>query len=150
LFDEPEEVCGVSRREATGNLREDATVIDDGDRGAIDGLPRAITSPLNVEGPYSDGDDGRLPTGVGAEHEGAFRTPRLRCVAQRPAFMHTGQMRTLEEVVAFFGRGGHVGGFPGQSELVPLDLTPAERRDLVAFLRALDGEGPEEALRGPP
>lgn len=128
-----------------------ATVfLDDGDRGAGEGLGIAIASPLNVEGMYSDGDDGRLPEAVTPAHEGAFRTPRLRCVSGRPAFMHTGQMRTLEEVVSFFNRGGHIGGYPGQSEIGPLGLTQEERDDLVAFLRALDGPGPDASLLAPP
>jgi cytochrome c peroxidase len=128
-----------------------ATVfLDDGDRGAATDLAFALASPLNVEGMYSDGDDGRLPTAVQSQHEGAFRTPRLRCVASRPAYMHTGHMRTLEEVVAFFNRGGEDYGYPGTNELSPLGLSPDERDDLVAFLRALEGPGPAEALLVPP
>ena len=51
---------------------------------------------------------------------GAFRTPILRCVAQRPSFMHTGQLATLAEVVAFFARGGDPFGYPGTSEIARL------------------------------
>ena len=120
--------------------------IDMGDRGAGQGLAAALSDPLNVRGKYSDGDDGRLPNVLSATLEGAFRTPSLRCVARRPSLMHTGQVATLEEAVAFFDRGGHPAGYPGKSELYPLGLTDRERADLVAFLRTLEGPGPAQLL----
>jgi cytochrome c peroxidase len=55
-------------------------------------------------------------------------------------------MLDLEEVVSFFDRGGDDFGFPGQSELVPLGLSPRERADLVAFLKTLSGPGPDSTL----
>jgi cytochrome c peroxidase len=128
-----------------------ATVfLDTNDPGASVGLAKAQQDPLNVAGPYSDGDDGRLPKKLPETYVGAFRTPRLRCVAGRPSFMHTGQLLTLAEVVDFFDRGGEHFGFPGQSELVPLVLTARERADLVAFLTTLSGPGPDVALLSPP
>jgi cytochrome c peroxidase len=127
-----------------------AVFLDANDRGAAQGLELALGDRLNVRGKFSDGDDGRLPDVVRPEMEGAFRTPTLRCVAQRPSFFHTGQMRTLDEVVAFFARGGDHFGFPGKSVLSPLELSDEERDDLVAFLRALDGPGPDSSLRESP
>jgi cytochrome c peroxidase len=124
--------------------------IDADDHGASEGLPKAIASPLNTKGPFSDGDDGRLPSEVLPSHEGAFRTPTLRCVARRPSFMHTGQMKTLDDVVAFFDQGGHPGLYFGTKEVTALSLTELERSDLVAFLKALDGPGaPGELTRAP-
>lgn len=124
--------------------------LDADDRGAALGLEQAIDDPLNVRGKFSDGDDGRLPSSVTPAMEGAFRTPTLRCVAQRPSFLHTGQMRTLDEVVAFFARGGDHFGYPGTNELEPLDFSDDERANLVAFLRTLDGPGPDASLRKSP
>ncbi|HYP91073.1 MAG TPA: cytochrome c peroxidase [Polyangiaceae bacterium] len=124
--------------------------IDANDPGASVGLSLAQTDPLSVAGPYSDGDDGRMPEQLGPELLGAFRTPRLRCVAGRPSFMHTAQLLGLEQVVEFFDRGGDSFGFPGKSELQPLNLTARERADLVAFLGSLTGPGPEPSLLGPP
>ena len=63
--------------------------------------------------------------------------------------MHTGQMLSLDKVVAFFDRGGDSVGFPGVSELEPLGLSARERADLVAFLNSLDGPGPNPALLEP-
>jgi cytochrome c peroxidase len=118
-----------------------ASFIDLGDRGAANGLQVAIDSPLNTRGRWSDsaGNDDRLPQSIEPSMEGAFRTPTLRCVSQRPAFMHTGQLGRLDDVVAFFNRGGDARGFSGVSELRPLGLSSAEQADIVAFLRALDG-----------
>jgi cytochrome c peroxidase len=123
--------------------------IDDNDRGAIDGIAAAIADPLNTKGPMSDGYDGRLPDHVGPELEGAFRTPTLRCVSSRPSFMHTGQLRSLDDVVAFFDAGGSSAGYPGTNEIHAIGLTDRERNDLIAFLKALDGPGPDAALTAP-
>lgn len=123
--------------------------IDKDDRGAIDGLKEILDNPLNSRGPYSDGDDGRLPDSVDDSYLGAFQTPSLRCVSQRPSFMHTGQFTTLEEVVGFFDSGGSFEGFLGKSEIQPLSLESSEREDLVAFLKALAGPGPAPELLGP-
>jgi len=120
---------------------------DTGDRGAAEGLAEIQDDPLNTAGEFSDGDRGALPDSVGDELEGAFRTPPLRCIAEQPSFLHTGQFTSLESVVSFLSRGGDpAGGYPGDSELERLDLTDDEKADLVAFLGALMGPGPEPAL----
>lgn len=123
------------------------------DPGADKGLQTVLDDPLNVAGPFSDGDDGRLPESIPEGMLGAFRTPTLRCVSRRPSFMHIASLRSLREVVEFFAAGGHVPagapapvGFLGTSELAPLGLSEAEIDDLVAFLAALDGEGPAAEL----
>jgi cytochrome c peroxidase len=128
-----------------------ATVfINRDDQGAELGFSELRVDALNSKGSYSDGDDGRLPAETPAGALGAFRTPKLRCVAGRPSFMHTGQFRTLEEVVAFFNRGGDPFGYPGTNELTPLGLTLEERNDLVAFLKSLDGPGAAAHLLSEP
>jgi cytochrome c peroxidase len=127
------------------------------DPGAELGLDTVMSDPLNVAGEFSDGNDGRIPESVTPEMRGAFRTPMLRCVSRRPSFMHIGSLRTLRDVVEFFDAGGHVrsdapaiDGFVGQSELQPLGLSERQKDDLVAFLEALEGEGPPEELLGDP
>lgn len=126
------------------------TFIDADDHGASVGFDLLSSDPLNVQGIYSDGDDGRdAPVAEGGV-DGGFRTPKLRCSSSRPSFMHTAQLRKLADVVAFFDRGGDIGGFPGTNEIQPLNLTDDERADLVAFLQALDGPGPAANLLTPP
>ena len=120
-----------------------AGIFNGNDRGPAKDLLAAAADPLGIASAYSDGDDGRLPANVGPEYEGAFRTPALRCVSRRPSFMHSGLLHTLEEVVSFFNRGGDPAGtYQGVGVLTPLGLSSDEEADLVAFLRALDGDAP--------
>jgi cytochrome c peroxidase len=122
------------------------------DPGASVGLAAMLTDPLNARGRFSDNDDGRdalLPADL-STLLGAFRTPSLRCVNMRPSFTHTGQYRSLEDLVLFFDKGGHPTGYLGASENMPRNLTAEERAALVAFLRALDGDGPDPDLVTPP
>ena len=70
------------------------------------------------------------------EFQGAFKTPGLRNVALSGPYMHDGSLGSLEEVVAFYNRGGD--DKSNLSPLMePLGLTDQERWDLVAFLHAL-------------
>jgi len=125
--------------------------IDQNDAGAQTGFAGALADPLNTRGKYSDGDDGRLPASADdPKLAGAFRTPTLRCASQRPSFMHTGQLKTLSNVVSFFTRGGDAFGYPGTSEITKLDLSAEEQKDLVAFMGALDGPGPAAELLASP
>ncbi len=71
---------------------------------------------------------------------GAFKTPTLREISRSAPYMHDGRFKTLEEVVNFYNKGGVKN--PHQDELVlPLELTEEEKRNLVEFLRTLNGEG---------
>jgi cytochrome c peroxidase len=82
-----------------------------------------------------DEDAGRAGvTGVAAER-GAFRTPSLRNVGLRAPYMHDGRFATLEEVVAFYDRGGDFASPNVDPLMRPLGLTAAQRAALVAFLR---------------
>jgi cytochrome c peroxidase len=123
---------------------------DVNDRGAAVGVADALKDPTSTAGPLSDGDRKALPA-VTPALEGAFRTPTLRCSANHPSFMHTGQIQELGLVMSFFDRGGdRVGNYPGTNELKPLGLTEREREDLAAFMGALSGPGPSAELLGPP
>lgn len=80
--------------------------------------------------------------------EGAFKTPSLRDLEFTAPYFHDGHARSLEEVVDFYNAGGvrtDGGGFPllkaehhSVAEEInrPLELTAAERDDLVSFLLA--------------
>jgi cytochrome c peroxidase len=80
--------------------------------------------------------------------KGAFKTPTLRDVAQRGPFMHDGSLRTLEEVIAFYNRGGAPN--PWISPLLrPLGLTADEQTDLLEFMQALTGHVSPEVSSAP-
>jgi hypothetical protein len=66
---------------------------------------------------------------------GAFRTPSLRNVALRPAYMHDGRFTTLEEVADFYDRGGDFTAPNKAPAIRPLGLTPVQKAQLLAFLR---------------
>lgn len=71
--------------------------------------------------------------------QGAFKTPTLREVASTAPYMHDGSQKTLDEVVAFYNRGGHPNKWLSP-KIKPRHLTKQEQQDLVEFLKALSGE----------
>ena len=93
-------------------------------------------------------DLGRFTVTKNDDHRGAFKTPTLRDVAKRPPYMHDGSLKTLEDVVAFYNKGGT----PNQwlsKDIRPLNLTPVEQKDLVAFMEALTGQVAPEVSTPP-
>jgi cytochrome c peroxidase len=81
-------------------------------------------------------DPGRYQITKKEEDRGKFKTPTLRGVALTAPYMHDGSLATLEEVLAFYNRGG--GANPHRdAALAPLGLSDDEMQALVAFLRAL-------------
>ena len=86
-----------------------------------------------------DPDLGRYTVTKKEADKGAFKTPTLRDVARRSPYMHDGSEKTLEEVVAFYNRGGVKNPWLS-SDIKPLSLTVQEQKDLVAFLQSLTGE----------
>jgi cytochrome c peroxidase len=65
--------------------------------------------------------------------------------------MHSGQLATLEDAIAFYDMGGEppVSGTLDPL-LLPLGLTAQDRADLVAFMESLTGEPVPAALRSAP
>ncbi len=71
--------------------------------------------------------------------KGAFKTPGLRHINRTAPYMHDGSEATLEDVVEFYDRGGDVD--ENKSPFITkLELTGQEKKDLVEFLKALEGE----------
>lgn len=87
----------------------------------------------------NNGDLGRSEITGLAEDRGAFRTPTLRNIELTAPYMHDGSMKTLEEVVDHYNKGGNP-----NSNLDPdvhrLDLNEQEKRDLVEFLKSLTSD----------
>lgn len=70
---------------------------------------------------------------------GAFKTPTLRDIAKTAPYMHDGSLKTLEEVIDYYDRGGNKN--KNLDPLMePLNLSPEEKQALVSFLKALNGE----------
>jgi cytochrome c peroxidase len=101
-------------------------------------------------------DEGRATVTGKTYHRGAFKTPTLREVGQRGPYMHDGSLATLEDVIEFYDGGGNHNPYLDEN-IVPLHLSEAEKRALLAFLRTglsgsmLDGmpEKPTQARNRP-
>ena len=79
-------------------------------------------------------DEGRATINKSVGDKAAFKTPTLREIVRSAPYMHDGSMKTLEEVVAHYNKGGSP--HPQlDEELFPLKLTEAEAADLVTFLK---------------
>lgn len=91
-----------------------------------------------------DEDRGRATVMPGASYERAFRVPTLRNVAKTAPYMHNGSLKTLDEVLDFYAKGGGLGrGYKLDNvddKIRKFDLTAEEKADLVAFLEALTDE----------
>jgi cytochrome c peroxidase len=85
-------------------------------------------------------DLGRYEITKKEEDKGAFKTPTLREIARTGPYMHDGSLKTLEEVVEFYDKGG-IKNPNLDKEMKPLNLTEEEKKDLVEFLKTLNGEG---------
>lgn len=65
---------------------------------------------------------------------GAFKTPTLREIARTAPYMHDGSLKTLEDVVEYYNKGGTPSDWLDE-EVYPLKLTADEKADLVTFMK---------------
>ncbi|MCY2935190.1 MAG: c-type cytochrome [Planctomycetota bacterium] len=70
---------------------------------------------------------------------GAFKTPTVRDVTRTAPYMHDGSEATLEAVIEYYNKGGNPNPYLSK-DMKPLKLTDQEKKDLVNFLKSLDGE----------
>lgn len=110
------------------------------DLGREAAVPQVLADPFNCLGPFSDAapdacGELRFMVKSGPELRRAYKTPSLRGVADRPPYMHAGQIPTLEAVL------DHYASAPkspdGKSEVVPLKISEREREALIDFLKTL-------------
>src|SRR5438128_8029546 len=81
-------------------------------------------------------DTGRFQVTGNTNNIGEFRTPSLRNVGLRGPYFHDGHFATLEEVVDFYNRGGDFNAPNIDHNLIrPLNLSPQQKSDVIAFLR---------------
>ena len=82
---------------------------------------------------------GRFEQSKEEKHKGAFKTPTLRNLAHTAPFMHDGSEKDLAAVVEYYDRGGTPNAWL-DGRMKRLGLTPEEKKDLIAFLEALNGD----------
>ena len=103
------------------------------DRGRAEGITQVLADEFNCLGRYSDAKpeqcrELRFIDRDVKKYEGAFKAPSLRNVADRPPYMHAGQIQTLREVLSFYQREssskeiGHRGLSDGDLEKLELFL----------------------------
>jgi cytochrome c peroxidase len=81
-------------------------------------------------------DTGRHAVTKKEADRGRYKTPTLRGVRLTAPYMHDGSMKSLEDLVEFYNRGG--GANPNLDPAVrPLNLSKEELADLIAFLKSL-------------
>lgn len=85
-------------------------------------------------------DPGRFDVTKRPADFGAFKTPTLREIEHTFPYMHDGSLKTLEEVVDFYDKGG-IQNKNLDEEMKKLNLTRQDKTDLVAFMKALSGTG---------
>jgi cytochrome c peroxidase len=65
---------------------------------------------------------------------GAFKTATLREIARTAPYMHDGSLKSLEDVVEYYNKGGNANPQLDE-ELFPLKLDAEQKADLVTFLK---------------
>ena len=83
-------------------------------------------------------DAGRFDKTKKVEDTGAFKTPTLRDITKSAPYFHDGSVKTLEEAVDFMLGGGKDNKYLDKKNLERRKTTPAQRKNLLAFLKALD------------
>jgi cytochrome c peroxidase len=79
---------------------------------------------------------------------GAFKTPSVRGVALTAPYFHDGRTKTLEESVDFMLKGGIKN--PNLDEKLQVwEVTPQQRKELLAFLRALNPSSASKPYKRP-
>jgi cytochrome c peroxidase len=89
---------------------------------------------LGVGTEAEEPDIGRMALTKRETDWGKFKTPTLRNVAVTDPYMHDGSVKTLEEVVELYDRGG-IANKNLDPLMQPLGLTAQEKADLVAFMK---------------
>lgn len=78
---------------------------------------------------------------AGVGMAGTFKIPTLRNVELTGPFMHNGSMKSLEEVIDFYDRGGNlINANHFETFVFPQGFSAQDKADLVAFLKSLTDE----------
>ena len=121
------------------------------DLGRFTDTPTLLASAFNTNGAFSANVNTGKLTGLVQDvaQKGQFRTKGLRGVGVTGPYMHSGQLATLEDVVAFYNQGGGDAADAGEvkdPKVKPLGLTAQESADLVEFMKTLTGADVPAAL----
>jgi cytochrome c peroxidase len=111
------------------------------DNGRALGARQVLADEFNCRSKWSDADAAacsELEYMVADGHElvRAYKTPSLRSVASRAPYMHAGQIKSLGDVLDHYNRAPDAPA--GHSEIVPLQLSRQQLKQLEAFLKTVE------------
>jgi len=132
----------------------DRTALTEQQRRGIQVFKKALCSFCHADSNFTDNKFHNIGIGMDSPdpdlgryvitHEkldwGAFKTPTLRDVEHTAPYMHDGSLKTLEEVVDYYDKGG-IKNKNLHPLMKDLHLSAQDKKDLVSFLMALSGEG---------
>ena len=88
-------------------------------------------------GLYENYDDlGKMRVTLDPKDRGSFKVPTLRNIALTSPYMHDGSLKTLEEVINHYAKGGE-NNENKDKRVVPFKLNDEEKLELMAFLQSL-------------
>ena len=105
------------------------------------GIKTVADDIFNAAGPFSDAPASYLAERLKtlkphSKNKGQFKTPGLRNIVYTQPYMHTGQFRSLIDVINFYSdmKNASESDHP---EIQPRKFTEQEKRDLIAFLESI-------------
>jgi cytochrome c peroxidase len=107
---------------------------------------------IGIGGNGATPDPGRGKTASDAKLTGAFKTPTLRSVFKHAPYTHLGNVKTVEEMVAHFTKladNPHLDPNLKEGSKVGIELSKQEEKELVDFLKSLDGHDDPLVTRKP-
>ena len=88
-------------------------------------------------GLYENYDDlGKMRVTLDPKDRGSFKVPTLRNIALTSPYMHDGSLKTLEEVINHYAKGGE-NNENKDKRVLPFKLNDEEKLELMAFLQSL-------------
>ena len=90
---------------------------------------------LGIGMDQKDPDLGRYHVFKSNSARGKFRTPSLRDIAKTGPYMHDGSMKTLEETVEIYDKGGIPNSHLSAEVRRKLRLTDQQKKDVVTFMK---------------
>ncbi|MEB3237197.1 MAG: cytochrome-c peroxidase [Candidatus Sericytochromatia bacterium] len=103
------------------------------------GVGGGMYMKFGMVAPYKhQADEGRFAITKDPADKFVFKVPSLRNVQKTYPYFHDGKVWSLDEAVAIMGK-----------TQLGVDLSGEERASIVAFLKALDGDLPPQAMRIP-
>lgn len=102
----------------------------------------------NFDNPVLDNDLGRKQSKIVKDDyeffTRSFKTPTIRNVEHSFPYMHNGSLKTLEEVMNFYNKGGGAGmGLELDNQTLPFDsleLSDEEQKQIISFMKSLTDE----------